>query len=351
MLAVPREQIENAVLKIELADIYNGEIPVRDILEKTIFGIPGPRGFNLVISRETSQDMLPNHINEKSVAFETLIKPDSPNSVLLLQAIGKSGRIYRSRPVLAGSTLGAAQAITVYSSSKKAPVEIEVPTGRAPDIRYRFDPSHGSVLVTDAERGFWGILGGFFEQATGRGGGNAGDSTPYIDNRNFPENLEEAAPEWVRTEDGENALRFDGQTDYITLPQGVIPRRAAFTIEMDIKPDSSEGKQLVIANRSYYPGSITVYTQAGVLQADFMNENANETLAADSGLVLPPEKWSRLTIRYDLKNLVFEVDGKKSASLKMEGPGVYDTASVVGGYGKDWFKGEIKSLRIRHGAS
>jgi hypothetical protein len=351
LLAIPRAQAENAVLKIDLDGIYSGEIPVRDILQKTIYGIPGPRGFNLVIDHNFTQDVLPDHINEKSAAFQTLVKPDSPNAVLLLQAIGKSGRIYRSAPVLAGagSTPGAAQAVTVYSASAKAPVEIKVPSSCVPDIRYQFDPSHGSILVADAGRPFWGILGGFFEQATARGGGNAGDSTPYIDSRNLPENIEKTAPAWVKTEGGENALQFDGIANYITLPQGVIPRRAAFTIEMDIKPDSATGKQLIIANRSYYPGSVSVYTQAGVLQADFLDESGKGTDAADSGLVLPAGKWSHLVIRYDQKNLVFEVDGQKSKSLPLAGPGVYDTASVVGGYGKDWFAGQIKSLRIAHG--
>jgi hypothetical protein len=352
LLAIPRAQAQNAVLKIELDGIYNGEIPVRDILAKTIYGIPGPRGFNLVVDHNFNQDILPAHINEKSVSFETLIKPDSPNAVLLLQAIGKSGRIYRSAPVPvgAGSTPGAAQAVTVYSASAQAPVEIKVPASRVPDIRYQFDPAHGSILVADAGRPFWGILGGFFEQATGRGGGNAGDSTPYIDSRNQPENMEKTAPAWVKTEDGANALQFDGVANYLTLPQGAIPRRAAFTIEMDIKPDSANGKQLIIANRSYYPGSVSVYTQAGVLQADFLDESGKGTDAADSGLVLPAGKWSHLIIRYDQKNLVFEVDGQKSKPLPIAGPGVYDTASVVGGYGTDWFAGQIKSLRIRHGA-
>jgi hypothetical protein len=350
LLAIPRAQAKNAVLKIELDGIYNGEIPIRELLQKSIYGIPGPRGFNLVIDHDLSQDVLPNHINEKSVAFQTLVKPDSPNAVLLMQAIGKSGRIYRSAPVLAqaGSTPGTVQAVVVYSASAKAPVEIKVPSQRVPDIRYQFDPSHGSVLVADAGRPFWGILGGCFEQSTGRGGGNAGDSTPYIDSRNIPENIEQLAPTWVKTEDGANALQFDGIANYITLPQGVIPRRAAFTIEMDIKPDSETGKQLIIAHRSYYPGSISVYTQGGVLQADFLDESGKGTDAADSGLVLPAGKWSHLTIHYDQKNLVFEVDGKKSKTLALPGPGVYETGSVGGGYGTDWFAGQIKSLRIRH---
>ena len=353
LIAIPRALAQNASLKIDLPDIYQGEIPVRDILQKTIYGIPGPRGFNLVISRDATQDMMPAHIDEKSVSFQTLVKPESPNSILLMQAIGESGRIYRSRPVdvaaVPGDAATSQQTITVYSSSAHKPVQINLSAGRVPDIRYQFDPSHGSVLVADAGRPFWGILGGYFEQATGRGGGNAGDSTPYIDNKNLPKDLVKTAPTWIVTEAGENALQFDGVTDYITLPQGVIPRRAAFTIEMDIKPNGATGKQILIANRSYYSGSLAVYTEGGILKADFLQENLNEIIGADSGLALPVSKWSHLTIRYDQKNLIFDVDGKTSPPLPMEGPGLFDTATVVGSYGKDAFKGQIKSLRIRQG--
>lgn len=87
--------------------------------------------------------------------------------------------------------------------------------------------------------------------------------------------------------------------------------------------------------------------EAGILKANFQQEN--EITGADSGLALPAGQWSHLTIRYDQKNLVFDVDGKTSKTLNMEGPRLFDTASIVGGYGEDWFKGEIKSLRIRQG--
>jgi hypothetical protein len=116
---------------------------------------------------------------------------------------------------------------------------------------------------------------------------------------------------------------------------------------MDIKPDSATGKQHIIANRNYYTGSISIFTEGGKLKASYAGPNsANPTL--DSGLTLPAGKWSHLVIRYDQANITFEVDGKISAKLPAKGPGLYNTATVVGGFGEDWFKGEIKSLEIQH---
>jgi hypothetical protein len=349
LLAIPRAQAEKAALKISLPGLYEGTLPVRQILEDGAFGIPGPNGFNMVVSRYLSQLQMPNHLDENSVQFEVSVRPDLPVSVLHLQAIAKSGRIYRSAPLLASTPSAAKEQISVYSNTEKKPVTLNVSANRVPDIRYQFDPRHGSVLIADAGRPFWGILAGYFTQATERGGGESNDGSPFIRDGIYPEGVTKGAPDWVVTEAGENALQFDGVGTYVVLPQGVIPRRAGFTIAMDVRPDNSEGKQFLIGNRTYYMGSLAVFVDKGELTGEFLGEFSGTT-KVKSGLQLPAGKWSHLVIRYDQENLVFEVDGQKSKPLKIEGPGLYDTLSIVGGFGEEWFKGQIKSLRIHHSA-
>jgi hypothetical protein len=350
LLAIPRAQIDKAALKISLPDLYEGTLPVRQILDDGAFGIPGPNGFNIVVSRYLSQPNMPDHLGASSVQFEDIsIRPDLPNSVLHLQAIAESGRIYRSAPVLASTPVAAKEQISVYSNSAKKPVTLDVSASRVPDIIYQFDPRHGSVLIADAGRPFWGILAGYFTQATERGGGESNDGSPFIRPGIYPEGITKGAPDWVKTENGENALQFDGVGTYVILPQGVIPRRAGFTIAMDVKPDSEKGKQFLIGNRTYYMGSLVVFVDEGELTAEFLNE-ATKTTRVKSGLKLPAGKWSHLVIRYDQENLVFVVNGKTSKPLAIQGPGLYDTLSIVGGFGEDWFAGQIKSLQIRHSA-
>lgn len=346
-LAIPRSQIDEASLEIDIPDLFVGTIPVRQIIGKSIYGIPGPYGFNMVISRYLRQHRMPHHLNANQVQFTTLIWPDLANSVLHLQAIGKSGRIYRSKPVRLGTSGAKQNTLRVYSDIKKKPVHVEVPANRVPDIRYIFDPSRGSALVTDAGRPFWAMMGGYFTQVTERGGGESNDGSPFLRAAHYPEGVTKGAPDWVKTKSGEDALQFDGIGTYITLPQGVIPRRAGWTAELDIKPESTSGKQFIIGNRTYYMGSLVIYMDNGELTGEFFGQYSG-TKTVKTGIQLPADKWSHLMISYDQKNMVVAVDGQKSKPIAIEGPGIYDTLSVVGGFEKDWFKGQIKSLRIRH---
>jgi hypothetical protein len=347
MVAIPRSQIEQGVFAVDLPGIFKGSVRVKDLMAGTVYGIPGPKGFNLVLSRYVSQDQMPVNVNGTQVSFDVPVMPDFRWSVLHVQAIGKSGHEYRGRPVALEGKDEGTKRVTVYSDSANKAVEVEVRAGRVPDIQYEFNPSHGSALVCDAGRGFWGILGGYFAQVTGRGGGAAGDSTPFIKGSDHPADAPKTAPDWVKLEDGSYALQFDGKGTYVSLPQSVIPRRAGFTIDMDIRPEVKEGRQVIIAKRSYYPGSLTVYMDGGVLKADYAGELGSRS-KMDSGLSLPIGQWSHLTIRSNQKELVMLVNGKAGKTLAAAGPGTYDTAAVVGGFGKDWFKGRIKSLRVRH---
>jgi len=348
LVAIPRTNIDQAIFNIDMPGIYTGNVSIKDLMQNSIFGIPGPKGFNLVFSHYVDQDHMPRNINNYTVNFEVPILQRTKNSVLHLQAIGKSGRLYRSKPILLGKASSEKSQIAVYSDTANKRVNLSIDTNRVPDITYNFAPStNGCVLTTDAGRPFWATLGGYFAQATGRGGGNAGDDSPFISERGFPKNATHTAPDWVKTEDGKDALQFDGKSTFISLPQSVIPDRAAFIIDMDIKPDNATGKQLIIANRSYYPGSLSVFSDNGELKVDYLGFNDSKT-SLDCGLALPAGKWSHLQIRYDQENLVLSIGNKSSKNIIIKGPGRYTTASVVGGWGDDWFKGEIKSLRIRH---
>jgi hypothetical protein len=348
LVAIPRADIDKAIFDVEMPGIYTGTVSVKDLMQNSIYGIPGPKGFNLIFSHYVDQDHMPQNVNENTVKFEVPILQRTGNSVLHLQAIGKSGRLYRSKPILLGTASSNKSQIAVYSDTANKPVDLSIDDNRVPDINYIFSPStHGCVLTTDSGRPFWATLGGYFAQVTGRGGGNAGDDSPFISGRGFPKDTTHTAPDWVKTEDGKEALRFDGKSTFISLPQGVIPDRAALIIDMDIKPDNATGKQLIIANRSYYPGSLSVFSDNGELKVDYLGYNDSKT-SLDCGIALPAGKWSHLQIRYDQENLVVSVDGETSKNIIINGPGRYTTASVVGGWGDDWFAGEIKSLRIRH---
>lgn len=359
LLALDRADAGKAQLEINLPGIYQGSISIEQLLRKGIYGIVGRKGFNLVLSRFAGQASMPKNLHLQSVRFENVpVLPDQISSILAMRAIGVSGRIYRSKPVPLAPRSDTLRPITVFSDTQQQAVTFSVPENLVPNISYQFNPEHGSAVLTKAGRPFWGILGGYFAQVTGRGGGNYGDDTAFIyRDKNYPpysisgpiQNAVVTAPEWVKTENGEYALKFDGKGTFLTLPQGVIPRRAASTITMDIHPDSATGQQLIIGNRNYNPGSFTIYTDNGTLKMDAQMEGYRVFTAVDTGLQLPAGKWSHLVIRFDQKNLQLTVNQQSGKKIAMKGPGQRTTASVIGGIDKRWFKGEIKNLRIQHG--
>ncbi len=350
LLSVPAEQLDAAVLDIDLPGIRQGKLPLRRVHEEEIHGFPAPMGFNLVISRFLRQDRMPRHLDAASVAFTVPVSADLPRSRLQLQAVSISGKVYRSRPVLAGTPSGRTRSARVFSDSAGRAVDVEVDAAHLPDIVYPFTPDQtGSVLRTAAGRPFWGLLGGYSSQATGRGGAESRDGTPFLRPEDYPGTAgTPSAPTWREISPGTHALVFDGKSTFLTLPQGTIPRRAGYEIQMEILPDHLEGTQVLLSHRSYYPGSLTILLEEGRLKARFLNQFA-EGKTVDSGLVVEPGKWADVRVRYDQETLVFQVDGHSGDPLPLPGPGAYDTVSVVGGYGTEWFAGKLKSLRIRHG--
>jgi hypothetical protein len=254
-----------------------------------------------------------------------------------------SGRIFRSRPIIAGPAPEKSETV-LWSAVDEKPVKVRT---SVPDLNYHFNSAHGSVLTTDAGRPFFGILGGYSQQATERGGGEASDGTPFIRRSDYPVNASLSAPVWERTAEGREVLRFDGKGTYITLPQGAIPRLSGFAIDMEVRPEHVQGRQILIANRSYYPGSLTLLIDKGILKARFSGEREASPLC-NSRLSVKAGEWSRIQVFCDLTHLWFQVNGEFSERFPISCPGMYDTVTAIGGFGNEWFAGALSSLRIHH---
>jgi hypothetical protein len=352
LMAIPRKAVNNAVLDIHLKGIYEGQLKVRDIVDRQIYGIPGPRGLNIVFSHMLTAYQVPPVINKPAVSFTTLLQPRDINSVLHLQAIGMSGKTYRSEPIIINNNTTTAP-LPVYSASLEQAITVQVPQSNLPRIAYKMDPQHGSVLIADAGRSYWSILGGYFGVATGRGGGNAGDDTPFIygyaGRKLIPNNTTKTAPDWIKTDDGDDALLFDGKSTHISLPQGAIPRYSGYTIEMDIKPEDVNASQNLLNHGSYYTGSIRVYLSGGTIKIQYAGIYSGYTELTDTGLKVEPQKWSHLKIVFDQQQIQTYLNGTAGKPIKAAGPGIYDTATSIGGYSQSWYHGLMKNIRIIHG--
>ena len=345
---LPEAAAETAVVRIDLPGQFVAEVPVRQILESGIYGVPGQGVATLTISRFMRQAFQPYHLKSRSAAFAAGILPDMPHSIVHLQIVAKSGKTWRSRPIVLNRGRAEGQrTVTVYSDSKNRPVELLVPAWQAPDIAYAPEPRRGTALACEAGRMFWGLGGGYPAQVTERGRSRTLDTSVFIQASSYPANATRSAPT-LCMQDGLPAWKFDGAGTHLALPSGVIPRRAGYTLSMEVRPESATGQQLLLANRSHTLGTLALLLDNGVLKGSFLRDSA-QTVQLDTGLPLPPERWSTVQISYDLSNLVVRVNAQ-TRTLTCPGPGRYDTPTVVGGFETSWFRGMIRNIRVQHGA-
>ena len=357
-LGIRTKDVPKAALILD-SDIASMSVSASDLIERDIISRTLDDGLTVTFSRYVNQADHPMHLNRKQVQFSARISPDHPNSVFHMRVITRSGKIYRSAPLMlrdAGSS--GTVTLPVYSEAKGEPVQVAITKRRIPEILYRMSPDRGSVLDTETGRCFRGHLGGMTDSVTFRGGDGGLDGSPFVRRSNFPESAKSTAPVWTRDE-GTDFLEFDGNGNFIALPQGALPRRGAFRLSFEIKPDRVDLPQILFAHHGYYIGSLVVRIESGKLFGSFVNDKL-KVIGFDSGLQLAPGRWHTIEVMYDLKHMRFSIGGKECAPMNCRGVGLYDTTSVFGGFGgtagklqpfigkAGWFKGKLRKLKIAH---
>jgi hypothetical protein len=352
-VAIDKKDVKNAFFKVDMSGVFHGEIKVADIVSKGVMAFPGKQGFNLVFKRYCSQPSIPQHLNAKSADFTILVKPASANSVLYLQVVAKSGKIYRGNAISMYRKSGNTVPLTVYSMSEDKAVKINVDENLITKAHYEFNPEHGSALISKENNcDLWGIAGGFRPQIVGRGGAYGYGCPLQPGTAKLPAADVQCgtAPEWVKIDSGEWALKFS-DFSYVSLPQMLVPAFSSFVLSMDVYPEQTKGIQPLLDAR---PTAFTLFLKNGELEATYyQNQKVNDpgkTVAnCKTGLKLPEKKWSAVKVYFDQQNLIFEVNGKKSQAFPCSGYHRYTCVYSLGSNtGTAFFKGMIKNLSVEH---
>lgn len=351
-ITVPKSAAANAIIEIDIERLGKHSFKVAELqkLGKMAKAFDGNNRLDLNIVKNLVD--IPVHIQQKSVDFKTLLETENRFPVYQLRAISNSGKIYRSRPIMPSCPSGKLVQHNVFSVSKQGPITLEVATDRIPDLKYKFDDSHGAMLINSWEPFFDGQLGGGFIYLE-----------PF--NRPRPNLLAITGrkflhPAW-RKSDGITVLEFDGKANYLNLPREALPH-SSFTLEFEINPDGNDS-QVLFRNMSYHRGSLNLYRRKGKLDASFTyrlkgSNNPVKIKNFNTSLELPEGKWSKVKVTYNFKELKFAVNGEVRKYPFSE-RGLFFKPSVFGGHtipayetGKDvrFFKGKLRSLRIRHSA-
>lgn len=352
LLRIPRKEIDAAKIVVQFQDNPPTTLKASQLIEKRAYAFSGRNNLSLLCSHFTRQYLMPPPLLQPSARFSVALYPDTQDSVYHLQGITRSGKFYRSQPILLSGKVEAdpLQTISLYSDHARTSVSAKVSASTTPTLDYQFEPDRGNLLWTSAGRGYSGVLGSYTTLLTERGA-SPGDGAPFL-NHEHPGLAQKTAPDWIKLENGKYALEFDGKASYITLPQGVIPRRSGYSISMEIKPKTLAGKQVLLANFSHRFGTLAISHEDGAIKARFLHDMKDRQMQHSQGLdprlKLKEGQWQTLIVTYDQAVLKIALDGKSGVPIPIAGPGMHDTTTVVGGLGAEWFHGQLRRLTIQH---
>lgn len=348
-VALPREEASQAYFEIDLPGVCQGRLDVPALLSQEVIAYPAPQSFNLVFRRFCSQSHLPRHLDQHTGEFSALIKPVSASSVVFLQLVAQSGKIYRGQVRALLPRSGATVPLTVYSVAEDKTVRLEVDRDQVTTVTYLFQPDHGAALLCRGpNRALWGLAGGFRPQVVGRGSGETGYGNPLSGEEPVPPldaDPLRTAPAWERLTDGDWALRFADQA-FVSLPQALIPAFASFVLRMEVMPGRADGVQPLLHGGT---PAFTLSLRDGLLEGTYYrNQREDALLRCKTGLRVEPGRWSRIEVYFDQTNLQFAVNGVRSQMFPCSGYHRYTALYSIGYGNKRFFHGGIRSLCVAH---
>lgn len=330
------------------SDLLNWSLPISQLKQNgRVEFFECERGLRMAVSKYRKQIDLPEPLDSKEVSFEAPVWPDPILRLYHLRAIAHDGRIFRSWPQVlpvdsADGTHDDKVNVAVHSDQSNERIILEVESFRVPRIEYDFNPQLGGQLQSNAGPAFGASLGGFLPASTGRG---------LTTNYQRREYLGPTAPEWVEV-DGQSVLYFNGKSNFLVFPQETLPRRAGFSIEMEVRPEGASDRYSLLKNRSFArAGGFFLYVENGLLHISFVGENHSLASVATQ-LQVPDDQWSTIRLDYDLETVHLSVNNM-TETIPCYGP-ARDYSELLFGDGwrntNDYFHGFLRSLIILHGS-
>lgn len=335
---------DTAVLHVENS-IYKTAIPISQILKDGIYSEVHGQGITLTARDFHGVPEMPLPLNTTKSTFETTVNPVREETALQMRVITKSGKIYRSWPILVAPESEGKVLLPVYSQTTKTAVNVKVDQSRIPQIDVAPTKTVGAEIQSSTDPYFDGLVGGVpFWTYIARSGSA------------YPEDATQTAPKRV-TEDGNDCWSFDGKGNFLYFPPETLPR-GAFTISFTFKPISTK-RQTLLINRGYGTGAFQLTLDNGQLSGSYTDQLRREepyyrSVALNPEISVPFGEWSTVTIEYNLKDITFSVNGKSAKPIPLATKGIIYTPLLFGGYGNGkydgYFEGYLKDLKIRHGA-
>jgi len=326
--------------------LYKAAVPVARLLKDKVYSEVHGKGATLTLRAFEGVPETPFPLLRKDASFQATIDPIRPGAALQMRVITESGKIYRSWPIVSPVASTGKVALPVYSDTKHETVTVQVDGSRLPRIAATPAQTSGASIQASTDPYFTGMTGGI-------------PFWSYIVRKNgsYPASATQTAPTRI-TEDSIDSWRFDGKGNFLYFPAETLPR-GAFTLSFKFKPLSGK-RQVLLANRNHLIGAFTLEMENGKLIGYYTTGLARQEPYYPKTLLqpdisVPLGQWSQVEIVYDLKQIVFKVNGKAAKAIPLSIQGRISTPLVFGGYGDGkqdgFFDGYLQELKIVHGVA
>ncbi|MBQ7649675.1 MAG: hypothetical protein IJS15_01885 [Victivallales bacterium] len=323
------ERGEKTVVSIQESLVKNGRFRVLDSC-----GV----SWQLLLKKDLKEMPLPLDANNGSFKLNAK-KSDRFNAVYCVRVVTREGRVFRSRPVMAEHPDAERLSVPVLNLLQNSRDLLKVPSKLVRDVRFRFSPEAGALMLAeDGRREHDAVLGGFDYRTHGQPGWNL----LY-------------APEWRQYNGDKWELHFDKGAGLFLGPP--IFSRSAFTIELDVAFDDVRDQTLL----DVIGGRMPVCIKDGRLQGAVTPVKRSFKWSAPEQYAIEANRFYHIVLRYDLERLNCWADGEEAASIPFSGTFSDGWCLCIGGVPVNAvkatqkgdipndgfnFKGTLRSLRI-----
>lgn len=344
-LRLSRKETPNAVLSLEWPTITNLTVRLGDVVRDDGWAAAGPSNFTFAVARFYGFNEYGPAAGTNTVSADALVRTDLPVSVVSAYLVTKSGKMFRSEPVVLGER-GAERLCRVYSAMKKSVVEISLGMRQLPDLAWDFSMRNGVIAKAGSSLLYDGVLGAIPFVAVRR---NRGGSSFYHGHPEFYRQPWSLAPEH-RTEAGTDILRFSRDGQYFAMPWGVVPRYAAYRLTFEFRPEDANASQVIFATGTsniYGPVGF-IKTEKGLLKGTLCGTYNDDTSIVAKGRVRGGE-WNRVELIWRVDTVELVLNGESNGCRPCVCPGRVGTAAWFGGRKSGGlFRGDLRNVRVSY---
>lgn len=290
LLAVPKADTETSVLELEMPGMCEKRtFDLRALKREGKFAATYAPHVRLELSRLNELPDYPRHLNRPDAKLTTTLRSNHASPIYQLRAVSKSGRVWRSAPILPKCPRKDRVPLEIFSETDRKPVKVTVRSEMSVDIDYDFgDLVKGDWLPAKGEDRRWdATLGGSWKYSEPMTRMSMGKCTP---------DFETSVPKRA-TYDGRRVLVFSGKGEWVAFPIEAIPNSSPFTLSFEFLPMDAGNRVLIRMSHSFVEElGLRLTIENGELVMAHFGRGMSQPTIWKTGLKPKLKDWNEVTI-------------------------------------------------------